>query len=236
MAKAGNGSVATDFIDFRALLPEPSRQERISNLLAAAELTECLGEAGFFPESNLTEVLGDWEKTAPEGYTRSYSPESNLTSLATLALAEDRCANESAGGSEGETWQAVCSPWLELLLPRSLSVIEPLLGFFGDIAKMARSQLTTLEEIMALEAQIPLDEEACKPPFDDNLFKVLRQLLKVEKKLADVQRLSETLSGEVENEAIIPEFLDFLFEDVGVPGTLPLQGKSHSMKLRGGSL
>ena len=236
VAKAGNGSVATDFIDFRALLPEPSRQERISNLLAAAELTECLGEAGFFPESNLTEVLGDWEKTAPEGYTRSYSPESNLTSLATLLLAEDRCANESAGGSEGETWQAVCSPWLELLLPRSLSVIEPLLGFFGDIAKMARSQLTTLEEIMALEAQIPLDEEACKPPFDDNLFKVLRQLLKVEKKLADVQRLSETLSGEVENEAIIPEFLDFLFEDVGVPGTLPLQGKSHSMKLRVGSL
>merc|ERR1711907_500565 len=94
----------------------------------------------------------------------------------------------------------------------------------GDVAKMARSQLTTLEEIMALEAQIPLDEEACKPPFDDNLFKVLRQLLKVEKKLADVQRLSETLSGEVETEAIIPEFLDFLFEDVGVPGTLPLQG------------
>ena len=236
VAKAGNGSVATDFIDFRALLPEPSRQERISNLLAAAELTECLGEAGFFPESNLTEVLGDWEKTAPEGYTRSYSPESNLTSLATLALAEDRCANESAGGSEGETWQAVCSPWLELLLPRSLSVIEPLLGFYGDIAKMARSQLTTLEEIMALEAQIPLDEEACKPPFDDNLFKVLHKLLKVEKKLADVQRLSETLSGEVETEAIIPEFLDFLFEDVGVPGTLPLQGKSHSMKLRVGSL
>ena len=89
---------------------------------------------------------------------------------------------------------------------------------------------------MALEAQIPLDEEACKPPFDDNLFKVLRQLLKVEKKLADVQRLAETLSGEVENEASIPEFLDFLFEDVGVPGTLPLQGKSHSMKLRVGSL
>jgi len=153
VAKAGNGSVATDFIDFRALLPEPSRQERISNLLAAAELTECLGEAGFFPESNLTEVLGDWEKTVPEGYTRSYFPESNLTNLATLVLAEDRCANESAGGSEGETWQAVCSPWLELLLPRSLSVIEPLLGFFGDIAKMARSQLTTLEEIMAQEAQ-----------------------------------------------------------------------------------
>merc|ERR1719387_379358 len=226
VAKAGTGSVATDFIDFRALLPEPSRQERISNLLAAAELTDCLGEAGFFPESNLTEVLGDWEKTAPEGYTSSYFPESNLTNLATLLLAEDRCANESAGGSEGETWQAVCSPWLELLLPRSLSVIEPLLGFFGDIAKMARSQLTTLEEIMALEAQIPLDEEACKPPFDDNLFKVLRQLLKVEKKLADVQRLSETLSGEVETEAIIPEFLDFLFEDVGVPGTLPLQGQT----------
>ena len=90
--------------------------------------------------------------------------------------------------------------------------------------------LEALEEIMAL------DEEACKPPFDDNLFKVLRQLLKVEKKLADVQRLAETLSGEVETEAIIPEFLDFLFEDVGVPGTLPLQGKSHSMKLRGGSL
>ena len=239
VAKVGNGSVATDFIDFRALLPEPSRQERISNLLAAAELTECLGEAGFFPESNLTEVLGDWEKTVPEGYTRSYFPESNLTNLATLLLAEDRCANESAGGSEGETWQTVCSPWLELLLPRSLSVIEPLLGFFGDIPKMARSQLMALEEIMALEALeeiMALDEEACKPPFDDNLLKVLRQLLKVEKKLADVQRLSETLSGEVENEASIPEFLDFLFEDVGVPGTLPLQGKSHPIQSRGGSL
>ena len=96
-----------------------------------------------------------------------------------------------------------------------------------------------LEEIMALEALeeiMALNEEACKPPFDDNLFKVLRQLLKVEKKLADVQRLAETLSGEVENEASIPEFLDFLFEDVGVPGTLPLQGKSHTMKLRVGSL